>query len=483
MSPERRRVLVVGGGITGLAAAWQAARLGADVTLVEATGRLGGKVRTEHIDGLLIEHGPDSFVAFRPAALQLIDELGMSDEVIGVRGRRSVQIRIDGRLVPLPDGMGMVLPTRIGPFATTRLLTVRQKARAGLDLLLPRRLTDDDTSIGAFLRARLGDGVVERIAEPMVGGIYGAGVDLLSLDAVLPSLRESEREHRSLLVASLAQGRRDRAVRARSRAGAGQASATPFRSLRRGMGSLTDRLVAALADSGAVIRTDAPVLSLRPRDGGGVEAVTGEGSAGQFDAVVLAVGAPALADLLHEGSPAAAEALRAIPQTSSTVVTLALPRSGFATPPSSQGWLEGGPAPISGVTISSAKWAARAPEGTVLLRAFVPERIGPLAEQPDEVVLATALEHVGRVLGFRGEPGLTRVTRWRRTMPTYTVGHLQRVAIVEAALADLPGWHAAGSALHGVGLPECIADGRSAARATLRPAGPTSPDPHRRDAA
>jgi oxygen-dependent protoporphyrinogen oxidase len=460
------RVLVVGGGITGLAAAWEAARGGAAVTLVEAGPRLGGKVRTERTDGLLIEHGPDSFVAYRPAALELIDELGLAGEVIGVQGRREVHLRVGGRMRPIPAGMGMVLPTRLGPFAATRVLTWPQKARAGLDLVLPRRLGPEDISIGAFLRARLGDGVVERFAEPLVGGIYGAGVDRLSLDAVLPSLRDSERVHRSLMLASLAQGRA-----ARRRTGA--APASPFRSLAGGLGSLAEALSDQARALGADLRTGSAVKSLARSDGR-TTATLADGSSAVFDAVVLAVGAAPMADLLAPHAPAAAEALRKVPQASSTVVTIALPVAGFGEPPTSQGWLEVGPAPISGVTISSTKWAGRAPTGTVLLRAFVPDRLGPLARRPDAEVLDAVIGHVSTVLGFTGRPELTRVSRWTEVMPTYTVGHLARVAAVESALAGLPGWQVAGAALHGVGIPECIADGRRAAREVLG-AGSTTP--------
>ncbi len=453
-------VLVVGAGITGLSAAWQAMRSGARVTLVEASGQVGGKVRTERVDGFAIEHGPDSFVSYRPAALGLINDLGMSDEVISVGGSRAVHLRADGRLLPLPDGMGMVLPTRMGPFVTTPILSWRHKARAGLDLVLPRRLGPADTSAGAFLRARLGDGVVDRFAQPLIGGIYGAGVDELSLDAVLPSLRTNEQEHRSLMVASLAQGRD---ARRRARASGAPAPGSPFRSLRTGLGALPERLEADLRAGGADLRLATRVERLE-RDSTGTAATFSGGSSERFDAVILAVGAAAMADLVEAQAPAAARALRTIPHSTTSVVTLAYPHAAFGSVPTTQGWLEAGEAPISGVTISSTKWVGRAPEGVVLLRAFVPQRRGPLAAAPDDEVLRVVTAHVADVLGIDGSPVLTRVTRWTHAMPTYTVGHLDRAAAVDAALAEVPGWYPAGSALHGVGVPECIADGRRVAR-------------------
>lgn len=453
-------VLVVGGGITGLSAAWEAMRAGARVTLVEASPQVGGKVRTERVDGFAIEHGPDSFVSYRPAALGLINDLGMAEEVITVGGSRQVHLRSDGRLLPLPDGMGMVLPTRMGPFVTTRILSWRHKARAGLDLVLPRRLDATDISAGAFLRARLGDGVVDRFAQPLIGGIYGAGIDELSLDAVLPTLRASEEEHRSLMLASLAQGRD---ARRRARASGTVVPGSPFRSMRTGLGALPERLAADLRAGGTDVRLATRVERLRPA-ATGAAATFSDGSTEQFDAVILAVGAAAMADLVESGAPAAARALRAIPHSTTTVVTLAYPHAAFSSVPTSQGWLEAGEAPISGVTISSNKWAGRAPEGVVLLRAFVPQRRGPLAMAPDDEILGVVTAHVTSILGIDGPPTLTRLTRWTHAMPTYTVGHLDRVEAVEAALADLPGWYPAGSALHGVGVPECIADGRRVAR-------------------
>ena len=460
-------VLVVGTGITGLSAAWEAMRAGSRVTLVEASGQVGGKVRTERVDGFAIEHGPDSFVAYRPAALSLVTDLGMTDEVVTVGGSRVVHLRADGRLLPLPDAMGMVLPTRMVPFVTTPILTWRHKARAGLDLVLPRRLGASDTSAGAFLRARLGDGVVDRFAQPLIGGIYGAGIDELSLDAVLPTLRASEQEHRSLMVASLAQGRD---ARRRARASGAPTPGSPFRSLRTGLGALPERLAADVRAGGADVRLATRVERL-DTDSTGTAATFSDGSVERFDAVILAVGAAAMADLVEPRAPAAAVALRTIPHSTTTVVTLAYPHSAFDSVPTSQGWLEAGEAPISGVTISSNKWAGRAPEGVVLLRAFVPQRRGPLAMAPDDEILRVVTSHVAGVLGIGGQPVLTRVTRWTHAMPTYTVGHLDRVAAVEAALADVPGWYPAGSALHGVGVPECIADGRRVAREAVAGAG------------
>lgn len=464
----RPRILVVGGGITGLAAAWEAGGHDVDVVLAEADAQLGGKIRTEHVDGLLIEHGPDSFVSYRPAVLELIAELGRSEEVIGVGPDRRVDLRIGGRLLPLPDGMGTVLPTRLGPLVSTRALSPSQKGRAALDLVLPRRLDQADAAVGQLIRARLGDGVVRNLAQPLVGGIYGASVDDLSIDAVLPTLRESERRHRSLILASLAQGR---AARRAASAQGGRGPSSPFRTLSGGLGSLTARLAQELAARGADLRTGVEVVSLR-RTESGTEAVLADGRTELVDGVVLAGGARPSARLLGDHAPEAATALSEIPHGSTSVVTLAYPDDAFPAPLRSQGWLEGtpgraAPAPLSGVTVSSAKWPGRAPQGVTLLRAYVPDLAGAIADAEDAALVDAVAAHVRAVTGVRGAPTLRRITRWRQVMPKYTLGHLDRVARVERALASQPSWQVAGSALRGVGLPDCVADGRRATRAVL----------------
>ena len=449
------RLVVVGGGIAGLAAAWEGVQRGAEVVLLEASDRLGGKILTVRDGGRLIELGPDSFVAYRPAGLALIRELGLHEDVIATQGVRKVQLRARGRMHPLPDGMGMVLPTKMWPFVKTGILSPWDKVRAGLDLVLPRLLGPQDVAIGDFLGRRLGRGIVRKFADPMIGGIYGAEVDELSLDAVLPSLRVSERDHRSLMLASFAQGRS-----ARVTPGAG----SPFRTLRDGLGSLVERLSEALVAQGAELRQAALVDRLE-RTATGTRLWLGD-EVLDADAVVLATGPTGAARLLADPEPEAAAALAAIPVASTTVVTLAYAAAAFPGPVTSHGWLEAGAAPVSGITISSAKWESRAPETEVLIRAFVPDRVGAVARASDDELLSAVQDHVGSVLHATSAPSATWIHRWRKVMPKYTVGHLARVATVDHVL-EASTWRVAGSALHGVGVPDCIADGRAQAKAAL----------------
>ena len=457
-------VLVVGGGITGLVAARSLALDGVPVVLAEVGPRLGGKVSTEHADGFTVEHGPDSFLATRPAGVALVRELGLGEELVGTAGTRTVYIRHRGRLVPMPEGLGLVLPTRALPFARTKLFSWPEKIRMARDVVSPRSIPPDDIAVGVFLRRRLGDPLVERLAGPLVGGVYGTPIDELSLDAVVPTLRTAEREHRSLLFAGLADGRKMRAaLAARAAANPRAKSLGTFVSLRGGLEGLTAAVASSAARAGADLRTGHAVRRLA-RSGAGVVATFGDGSSARFDAVVVATPANAAAVLLDEPLPSAARTLDAIPHGTSVLVTLAYPRDRVGRDLAGHGYLvpraEGGP--IAACTWSSEKWADRAPADTVLLRMFIRDE-GPATSLPASALVAAARGDAERTLAITGEPVLVRTARYEQAMPRYTVGHLDRVAAIEAAMDAWPAVTLAGASYRGVGLPDCIAQGQAAA--------------------
>ncbi|HYM84658.1 MAG TPA: protoporphyrinogen oxidase [Candidatus Dormibacteraeota bacterium] len=474
-------VIVAGGGITGLVAARDLGRAAVPTLLLEASPRLGGKIGTERVDGFVVERGPDSFITTRPAGVTLARELGLGDQLIGVREPRTVYILRDGRLVPMPEGLGLVLPTRAWPFVRTPLFSWPDKARMGLDLVLPRLLGAGDEAVGAFLRRRLGRALVDRLAGPLVGGIYGTDIDELSLDAVVPQLREAESRHRSLLLAGLADGRAMRRARAEREAatrrvggdasGSGQASAPSrplgiFPSLAAGMGSLVDALVTSLeADPAVTVRRGVALRTLEPL-GAGMVARLSDGSTVRADGIVLATPGPAAATLIEPFAPRAALAVASIPHGSSTVVSLAYRRDRLERELIGHGVLaprsEG--LPISACTWSSEKWPGRAPDDAVLVRAFLPE-LGPGRSDAQLVELARSAAEP--LIQARGEPEIVLVSRAEASMPRYTVGHLERVARAEAELAAVPAVVLAGAAYRGVGLPDCIAQGRAAAARTI----------------
>jgi oxygen-dependent protoporphyrinogen oxidase len=444
-------VLVVGGGITGLTAAYTLGRAGIPTTLVEAADRLGGKVRTESIDGFLVESGPDSFVSYRPAALELARELGLGEALIGPTQPRTVWIRSRGRFVQLPEAMGLVLPTRLGPFITTAMFSPLEKLRIGMDLVLPRDGLDRDVSVGAFLRRRLGGVLVDRLAGPLLGGVYATPIDELSLMAVVPQLRDAERRHRSLLLASLASGRAAKVG----------GSGSPFVTLAGGMGQLSGALVEAIERSRGVDVRLATGELLRP------------------EAVVLASPGPATAGLLDAIAPIAAAHVRSITHGSTAVVSLGYRLDQFSKPPAGHGFLvaKGEPLAIDACTLSSLKWAGRAPDGTVLLRVFIGSHSPAVLAGSDAELVALGKRDLALMMGVHGAPILARVARSMGQMPKYTVGHLERVAGASAALAGLPNLTIAGAAFRGVGVPHCVAQGRAAAAQVAQALSGGVPDP------
>ena len=302
----------------------------------------------------------------------------------------------------MPEGLGLVLPTKVLPFAKSRLFSWPEKARMARDLVAPRSLGPEDIAVGTYLRRRLGSPIVERLAGPLVGGVYGTPIDQLSLDAVVPQLRTAEAEHRSLLRAGLADGRKQREMAAKRPPGA--KSLGVFQSLRGGMGTLVDALADSLAVAGADVRTGVAVRAMS-RAGSGVAVRLGDGSIERFDGAIVATPAPVAAWLLEAEVPGAAAALEAIPHGTSILVTLAYPRSavgrdlvghGYLVPPT-----EGGA--ISACTWSSEKWAGRAPADTVLLRMFVRDE-GTWTSLPEDELIAAARADAEATLRITGEP-------------------------------------------------------------------------------
>lgn len=442
------RVLVAGGGITGLAAAHALVKRGVDVAIAERSQALGGKIATERVDGLLIEHGPDSFLTLRPAGLALSAELGLADEIAAPLAPDTVYVWHGSRLVPIPAGTGFGLPTRFRPFIASPLFSPLEKLRAAMEPMVAVGAGEVDVSIGAFLRRRFGDAAVDRLAGPLISAIYGADVDELSLDALMPRLREAERRHGSLVRAGLA-------ARRTARAPAGPALVT----LRRGMASLVEAIVPRLG--GTEVMLGAELVRIE-RAASRYVARFADGSHGDADAIVLATPAPAAARALGHLAPAAADALAGITYRSTVAITLAYEREQLARPLVGHGFVvPDGALPIAACTWSSTKWPGRVADGAVLVRATV--RSEDLLARSDAELVAIAGGVLARTIGTRGGPIVSRVTRWPGAMPRYTVGHLERLAHVAAAVQPFPGLILAGAAYRGSGIPDCIAQGQAAA--------------------
>lgn len=451
------RVAVVGGGLTGLVAARGLAGAGHETVLLEAGDRLGGVIRTVKQDGFLIETGPESFVTRKPALLGLCRELGLEDELVFADPSRRSRVFARGRLRPLPAGVG-VAPTRLAPLLASGIFGPFEKLRLSADLVLPARAATGDKSLGAVIRRRLGGAALDRLVAPLAAGIYAADPDRLSLAATFPEILEAAR--RGSLIRHLSP--------ARTRGGS---PPSPFATLQGGLESLVARLAEDLG--GADVRTGARVARLyRSEPGWGLD-LSG-GAIVEGDAAILAVPAAEAARLLAGVLPGASGLLAGFRRATTAVVTLGY-GEGAVPIPDSNGFVVAHDAclPITAATFSSSKWPGRAPARRVLVRAYLGRGGDPLDPGADDGELVErALSGLGIVTGWRADPVLARVDRWVDAMPQYGVGHLDRVAAVEREVAAVPGVILAGADYRGIGLGDCVGQGRDAAQVAASSRGP-----------
>ena len=446
-----RSAIVVGGGISGLSAAHYLTRAGINVTLIEKEPRLGGVMQTEFIDGCTLELGPDSFLAAKPWLLDLIRELGLSNDVIGSNDhlRKSYILR-HGRLVPLPDGLMMVVPTKVLPLLASPLLSWRTKIRMGLEWFRRPGPPQADRSVADFLRDHYGQESVDYLGEPLLSGVYGGDPAKLSVVSVLPRFAEIEAKYGSLTRGVLA---------AR---GKGQASGPLFQSLKGGLATIADAVVRTAGERLTVIQGTADAME-RTGDCWRVR-VNGEWCEARD--IVLACRSYESAGLLQPFAPELADLLSAIPYTSSMTLALGYRRAdvnhplngfGFLVPKTERGLL-------LGCTWVGTKFSHRVPDDKAVLRCFM---AGDSLSLPDTDIVATARAEILRIMGVDAEPVFAKISRWPRSMAQYTVGHPVRVKRIETVAAALPGLCLAGSAYHGIGLPDCVRTGKTAAETII----------------
>jgi len=477
------RTAIIGGGIAGLAAAYeleQARQKGAEVeyTLFEAQKRLGGCLASEIVGGAVLERGPDSFLSEKPAAAELCRELGLGGELTPSNdAERKTYIVVRNRLVALPDGLMFLVPTKLIPTALTRLFSWKTKVRMGLELLHPPRPSDQDEAVAALVERHFGREVVERLADPLLSGIFGGDSAQLSARTVLPRLVEMESEYGSLTRGMLAAHRKMR-LRAKEAAGtarpanvSGNAPVTTrsiFTAMRGGMQQLVDAVSARIDP--ASVRLSTAVTGIEKAGGGWkIEAL---GATEFYDAVIVASPAWAAGALLGPVDAALGEELTGIPYSSSITVNLIYDEARLGRLPDGFGFLvpavEG--RAMLACTFVHRKFLGRAPRGKAVLRAFLGGmKNEALVAVTDAELVAIVRRELSEILGegvvgLGIEPEFAQVSRWSRAMAQYAVGHQERRQRIAERVAVLPGLRLAGNAYDGIGIPDCIRLGRQAAK-------------------
>jgi oxygen-dependent protoporphyrinogen oxidase len=467
-SSNHLRLAVVGGGVSGLAAAHRLHKLlpEAQLRLFEASGRLGGALHTQHVGDLLLENGADSFTTKLPWALDLCRELGLVGEVISTnpRHRRALVVR-SGKLYPVPAGFVVMQPRRWGPLLRSPVLSLPGKVRALAEpwMRTPPAATNTpsfDESVASFATRRLGREAFERLVEPLMAGIYVADADQLSLAATMPEFLEAERHHGSLCRAARANGE----AQAESTAASAGARYEAFVTLNRGLSSLVEAIARTLpADC---VRLQSPVVELSKTADRRWQLSTANAAAEEYDGVVVAAPAPHAATLVERWDPQLGHLLARIEYATSAVVTLVYPQSALPRPLEAFGFV----VPrierrqLVAASFLSLKFPGRGPADLAPIRAFLGGALHPeVADRSDDELVDIAAGELRALLGATGDPQLAHVARWPASMPQYRVGHVQVANAIEHFASLHRGFELAGNAYRGVGIPQCIRSGRAAA--------------------
>ena len=464
---NKKRAIVIGGGITGLAACYRLQQAAAqrniplDVTLLEATGRVGGVIQTEHRDGFLIEHGPDAFISTKPAAKTLCEELGIADQFIGTnpKVRRSFVVR-KGTLHPVPEGFYMMAPGSLKPFLKTPLFSWRGKLRMALDLFIPRRERDIDEAVAHFVRRRLGTEAFTRMAQPMIGGIYTSDAENLSLKATFPRFLEMEKAHGSIIKALRAQKKQ---VAETSQDTSGPRYSL-FLSFKSGMQTLIDALADILSDS---IRLNTRVEQIQQDvDGTGWRVALSTGETLKSELLCIALPAVQTSALVRSVLNPLATKLNEIPYASSATVNLAFRRTDITHLLDGMGFVVPATENLSliGCSFSSVKFENRAPEEHILLRAFIGE---PTSKSTKADLIQLCQTDLTPLLGIKDAPLFATINKHTQAMAQYQVGHQDLVGDIERLTSELQGLALAGNGYHGIGIPDCIRSGETAAISLL----------------
>ena len=437
-------VVIIGGGITGLASAWLLEEAGyTRISLLEASGYIGGKIQTDRDSGFLVETGPDALMITKPGVREFIQQLGIEDQLIEPASRQ-FYILHDGKLQSVPAGFASMVPADMGAFLRSSLISLPGKARMLAERLVPARKHDKDESLAAFITRRFGREVLEQLAEPLFSGVYSAPADDLSIKATFPHFHRMEAQYGSITKAVL-----------NSRKKQGPPASSPFRSFQNGMDTLPSTILNQLKHTQVYRNT--PVEKLQ-KAGSGYILHTPEG-AFETQQLISTIPAYRMAPAIEDLAPAAKEPLEQIAFASSAIVTLAYPRSAVANSLDATGFLIPSPeqTALSACTWSSEKWPDRAPEGYVTFRCFF-SNIDPnlIQRRTHDEWRQLADQELKQILTIHGQPNQSWLHTWKDAQPQYKMGHLPNIERLDQQLKAYPGIHLAGSPYRGVGIPDCI---------------------------
>jgi protoporphyrinogen/coproporphyrinogen III oxidase len=448
------KTVIVGGGIAGLATAFYLQEAGTvDYTLIECSPRWGGKITSTQESGFLIEGGPDSFITQKASALDLCKRLGLGDQLVGSNTGKNAATYVwsNGRLHPMPEGMMLMAPTMVLPFLRSKLISWPGKIRMGMEMFVPARQGNEDESLASFVRRRLGNEALNKIAGPLMGGIHAADPQKLSLKSTFPMFLDLEKKHGSLL--------RGMMKRPKHKPSGGTQRPPMFMSLRGGLKQLADALIAQLPPTS--LRIGRCVMSVHP-EAGRYRVLLDDNSSILADDVVFATPSHVTADLVQQIDSALASRLRSIRYVSTATVSLGFKRSDIHHPMVGAGFIvprtEG--RRITACSWSSAKFKHRAPEDCVLLRVFIGGAgAEELAEQDVPHLIQLAREELQTIMGISAAPVVATGYRWHKANPQYELGHEERMNELDRIIASFPGLHLAGAAYRGSGIPDCIQSG------------------------
>ena len=465
MSEEQKKVIIIGGGITGLTTAYYLQKearekgLSLDVKLIEASHRLGGKMQTFVKDGFVIERGPDSFLARKQSATRLAKEVGMENELIRNTAGKSFVLARE-RLHPMPGGSIMGIPTQIAPFVTTGLFSFPGKLRAAADFVLPRSNPAEDQALGEFFRRRLGDEVVENLIEPLLSGIYAGDIDHLSLMSTFPQFYQVEQKYRSLILGM------KKSTPAPPKSASEKKNVGMFLTFKTGLQSFVDAIEQNLTPKSVLkgIRVE----SINKKESR-YEVELSDGEMLKADSVVLSVPHHITQSILKQYR--FFDCFKEMPSTSVATVALAFPKEAIERDIEGTGFVvsRNSDYTITACTWTHKKWPHAAPSGKVLLRCYV-GRPGDeaIVDASDNEIIEVVLNDLNKTMNITMAPDFAVISRWKDSMPQYTVGHKDRIEQVTNQLTEeLPGIYLAGSSYDGLGMPDCIDQGEKAVKQVL----------------